>query len=144
MIYSILLINLAPVLFDCSEWYRESEARNTALQTQLDDINSKLIPQAAEILQLQDLLKKSQEASDFYRQHALQADLVPPRRRCRLVCSDADNVLTPDELINNFFGLVMIFRSAIAPSNAYKISTLNSKLPSSKCLLHLRSFSHFM
>jgi hypothetical protein len=26
-----LLINLAPVLSDCSEWYRESEARNNAL-----------------------------------------------------------------------------------------------------------------
>ena len=62
-----LLINLAPVLFDCSEWYRESEARNTALQTQLDDINSKLIAQAAEILQMQDLLKKSQEKSEFHR-----------------------------------------------------------------------------
>jgi DNA repair exonuclease SbcCD ATPase subunit len=93
-----LLINMAPVLFDCSEWYRESEARNIALQTQLDDINSKVITQAAEILQLQDLLKKSQEKSEFYRRQAVQADLVPPRRRCRLVSSDADNVLTPDEL----------------------------------------------
>ena len=93
-----LLINLAPVLYDCSEWYRESEARNIALQTQLDDINSKVITQAAEILQLQDLLKKSQEKSEFYRQHAVQADLVTPRRRCRLISSDADKVLTPDEL----------------------------------------------
>ena len=97
-----LLINLAPVLSDCSEWYRESEARNSALRTQLDDINSKVIAQAAEILQLQDLLKTSQEKSEFYRQHAVQADLVTPRRRCRLVSSDADNVLTPDELYQQF------------------------------------------
>ena len=93
-----LLINLAPVLFDCSEWFRESEARNTALQTQLDDINSKVIAQAADILQLQDLLKTSQEKTEFYRRQAAQADLVPPRRRCRLVSSDADNALSPDEL----------------------------------------------
>ena len=47
-----LLINLAPDLFDCSEWYREPEARNSALQTQLDNIDSKVIVQAAEILHL--------------------------------------------------------------------------------------------
>jgi hypothetical protein len=95
--------------------YRESEARNSALQTQLGDINSKVIAQAAEILQLLNLLKTSQEKSEFIRQHAVQADLVTPRRRCRLVSSDAHNVLTPDDCINNFFGLVMIFQSAIAP-----------------------------
>jgi hypothetical protein len=97
-----LLINLAPVLSDCSEWYRESEARNSSLQQQLDDINSKELAHAAEILQLQDLLAKSREQTDFYRQHAMQADLVPLRRRCRLVPSDADHVLTPDELYQQF------------------------------------------
>jgi hypothetical protein len=50
------------------------------------------------IINHHDLLKKSHEKSEFYRQHAVQADLVTPRRRCRLVFSDADNVLTPDEL----------------------------------------------
>ena len=77
-----LLINLAPVLYNCSGWYHESEAHNTALQTQLDDINSKVIAQAAENQQLEDLLVKSQEKSEFYHQHAVQADLVTPRRRC--------------------------------------------------------------
>jgi len=93
-----LLQVMASYLHDCSEWYSESEARNIALQKQLDDINSKVITQAAEILQLQDLLEKSREKTEFYRRHAAKADLVPPRRRCRLVSSDADNVLTPDEL----------------------------------------------
>ena len=93
-----LLQVMGSYLYDCSQWYNEEHDRNTALQKQLDDANSKFIAQDAEILQLQDLLKKSQEQSEFYRQQAVQADLVTPRRRCRIVSSDADNVLTPDEL----------------------------------------------
>lgn len=93
-----LLQVMGSYLYDCSQWYNEEHDRNTALQKQLDDANSKFIAQDAEILQVQDLLKKSQEKSEFYRQQAVQADLVTPRRRCRIVSSDADNVLTPDEL----------------------------------------------
>ena len=54
-----LLQLMGPYIYDCCQWYNEEHDRNTALQKQLDDANSKVIAQAAEILQLQDLLKKS-------------------------------------------------------------------------------------
>ena len=82
--YDLLQV-MASYIFDCSEWYRESEVRNHILQQQLDDSNSKLLEQFnvqnAAILNLQEQLKKSQAAQDFYRRQALQADMVPPRRR---------------------------------------------------------------
>ncbi len=70
---------MASYIFDCSEWYHESEVRNLTLQQQLDDSNAKLLDQFnvqnAEILKLQDQLKTSQAAQDFYRHEALQADI---------------------------------------------------------------------
>jgi hypothetical protein len=129
---------------DCSAWYNEVYDRNSALQQQLDDLNSKMLAQDSDILNLQDQLKKSQVAQEFYRHQALKADMVPLRRRCRFVSSDADNALTLINCISNFFGLVMTFRFAIAPWNDYRFSTRNSKPHSSKCLLHLPSFSRSM
>jgi hypothetical protein len=99
--YNMLLL-MGPFLSDCSQWYDEEHARNTALQQQLDAINSKFLDQSsnhhAEICALQDLLTKSQAAQEFYRWQALQADMVPLRRRCRFVSSEADNALTPEQL----------------------------------------------
>ena len=83
---------------DCSAWYNEVYDHNIALQQQLDDLNSKMLTQDSDVLNLQDQLKKSQVAQEFYRHQALKADMVPPRRRCRFVSSDADNALTPDQL----------------------------------------------
>ena len=85
-------------IYDCCQWYNEEHDRNTGSRNNLMMPNSKVIAQAAEILQLQDLLKKSQEKSEFYRQQAVQADLIIPRRRCCLVSSDADHALMPDDL----------------------------------------------
>jgi hypothetical protein len=68
--YDLLQV-MASYIFDCSEWYRESEVRNHSLQHQLDDSNARLLKQFnvqnAEILNLQEQLKKSQAAQDFYR-----------------------------------------------------------------------------
>jgi hypothetical protein len=52
----------------------------------------------AERLKLQEQLKTSQQAQEFYRQQALQADMVPPRRSCHLVLLDADIDLSPDQM----------------------------------------------
>ena len=96
-IFDILKL-LGSSISDCSAWYHEVYDHNIALQQQLDDLNSKMLAQDSEILNLQDQLKKSQVAQEFYRHQALKADMVPPRRRCRFVSSDADNALTPDQL----------------------------------------------
>ncbi len=97
--YDLLQV-MASYLSDCSQWYNEEHACNTALQRQLDDVNSKIIAQDAEILKLQDSdwFHKCRETIEFYRKQAEQANLVPPRRRHRFVSSDADNALTPDQL----------------------------------------------
>jgi hypothetical protein len=99
--YDLLQV-MASYIFDCSEWYRESEVRNLTLQQQLDDSNAKLLEQFnvqnAEILKLQVQLKTSQAAQDFYRHQALQADMVPPRRRCRFLLPTADNALSPAQI----------------------------------------------
>ncbi len=80
----------------------EAHDRNTALHEQLDDANSKLLTQFdvhdAEILYLQDQLKKSQEAQEFYRRQALQVNLVPPRRRSCIISSAAGDALSPNQL----------------------------------------------
>ena len=68
--YDLLQV-MAPYIFDCCEWYCESEVRTLILQQQLDDSNAKLLEQFnvqnAEILNLQEQLKKSQAPQDFYR-----------------------------------------------------------------------------
>ncbi len=72
------------------------------MQQQLDDSNAKLLEQFnvqnAEILNLQEQLKKSQAPQDFFRWQALQADMVPPRRRYRFVPTDSDLALSPAEI----------------------------------------------
>ncbi len=99
--YALLQV-MAPYISDCSERHRESEIRNRTLQQQLDASNSKLLEQFhaqnAEILKLQEQLKKSQAAQEFYCKQAIQADLVPPRRRCRFVSPDADINLSPTQI----------------------------------------------
>ena len=99
--YALLQV-MASYTFDCSEWHCESEVCNMTLQQQLDDSNAKLLEQFnvqnAEILNLQEQLKKSQAAQDFYRRQALQADMVPPRRRYRFVPTDNDLALSPAEI----------------------------------------------
>ena len=67
---------------DCSAWYNEVYNRNIALQQQLDDLNSKMLAQDFEILNLQDQLKKCQVAQEFNRQQDLKADMIPPRHHC--------------------------------------------------------------
>ena len=66
------------------------------MQQQLDDSNAKLLEQFnaqnAEIIKLQDQLQKSQAAQEFYRHHALQADMIPPCRRCRFILPNADDL----------------------------------------------------
>jgi hypothetical protein len=98
--YDLLQV-MALYISDCSEWYRESEVRNLALQKQLDDSNTKLLEQLhvpnAEILQLQAQLEKSKAAQDFYRQQAQQADLVPPNRRSRAIISADDIALSQEQ-----------------------------------------------
>jgi hypothetical protein len=93
---------MASNISDCSEWYCESEVLNLSLQRQLDESNAKLLEQFnvqnAVVLKLQDQLKKSQAAQDFYCRQALQADLVPPRCLCCFVSPDAGIALSPDQL----------------------------------------------
>jgi hypothetical protein len=93
---------MGPYLTDCLEWFNEEVDHNAAGRKQLDEANAKLITQFdvqnAEILKLQDELTVSREKQDFYRRQAEKADLVPPFRRRRLVTTDSDNALTPDQL----------------------------------------------
>lgn len=93
-----LLHVLLPYFHDCSQWYRESDARNTALQQQLDGLNSKLLTQDSEILSLQNQLKTSQAAQEFYHQQALKADMVLPLHSSRLVSPPDEIALFPDQL----------------------------------------------
>ena len=57
-----------------------------------------MLAQDSKILNLQDHLQKSHVAQELYSHQALKADMVPPRRRCYLVSSDADNAFAPDQL----------------------------------------------
>ncbi len=128
-IYDMLQL-MGPYLCNCSQWYDEEQAHNTALQQQFDAVNSKLLDQSsihnAEIFALQGLLAKSQEAQEFYIRQALQVDMVPPRRRHRFVSSEADNAL-----ISNCCWLVMIFSFVIAPLRCCRFSRLSSIVQSS-------------
>ena len=55
-------------------------------------VNSKLLEQAstheAQISALQSLLTKNQDAQEYYCRQALPFDMVPPRRRHRVVSSE--------------------------------------------------------
>ncbi len=72
--------------------YQEADNRTIVLQQQLDDSNAKLLAQFeaqnAEILKIEDQLKKHQAISDFYRAQAIQAGVVPSIRRSRPISSD--------------------------------------------------------
>ena len=95
---SDLLHLMGPYLSDCSEWYREAQDRISALQTQLDETNSKLISQFeaqnAQILTIQDELKLNIVGQEFYRQQAEKGQMVPPHRRRRHI-STAGSAPTP-------------------------------------------------
>jgi hypothetical protein len=120
--YDLLQV-MASYIFDCSEWYRESEVRNHSLQHQLDDSNAKLLEQFnvqnAEILNLQEQLQKSQAAQDFYRQPALQADVVPLVVAIALFQQTMTLLFRPLKFITICFWLAMIFKFAIAPWSGY-------------------------
>ncbi len=87
-----------------SDWFRlyqEAHSWNIVLQQQLDDSNAKLLAQFevqnAEILKLEDQIKKSQAVSDFYRDQAMKAGVVPFPRRSRNV-SSYDETFTLEQL----------------------------------------------
>ncbi len=50
------------------------------------------------IRNLQEQIKKSQAAQDFYHRQALQADLVPPRRHYRFVPKESVLALSPAQI----------------------------------------------
>ena len=87
---------------DCVRLYQEAHNRNIVLQQQLDDSNTKLLAQSeahnAQILKTDDLLKKSQTVSDFYREQAMKAGVVPSPCRSRPI-SSADEHLTTEQLL---------------------------------------------
>jgi len=87
---------------DCVRLYQDAHNRNIVLQQQLDDANAKLLAQFevqnAEILKLEDQLKKSQAVSDFFRAQAMKAGVVPSLRRSRSISSD-DEHLTQAQLL---------------------------------------------
>jgi hypothetical protein len=117
--YDLLQV-MASYIFDCSEWYRESEVRNLTLQQQLNDLNSKLLDQFnvqnAEILKLQDQLKTSQAAQDFYRHQALQAEMIPPGQVVAVASFyQTPMIFRPLKFTNNCFWLAMTSTFAIAP-----------------------------
>ena len=76
---------------------RLSEVCNRTLQQQLDDSIAKLLEQFnvqnAQILKMQDQLQNIKAAQDFYSHQALQADMIPPRRRCSFSLPNADDLL---------------------------------------------------
>ena len=123
--YALLQV-MAPYISDCSERHRELELRNFTLQQQLDESNSKLLErfyvQNAEILKLQEQLKKSQAAQEFYRQQAMQADLVPPCRRCRFVSLDADINLSPTRIYQQLILACNDIPILIVPWSGYSSS----------------------
>jgi hypothetical protein len=87
---------------DFVQMYQNAEKSTIVLQQQLDDANAKLLAQFevqnAEILKLEDQLKKSQAVSDFYREQAVKAGVVPSLRRSHSISSDNDH-LTKEQLL---------------------------------------------
>jgi hypothetical protein len=82
--------------------YQKADNRTIVLQQQLDDANATLLAQFevqnAEILKLEDQLKKSQAVSDFHREQAMKAGAVPSLRCSRSISSD-DEHLTQEQLL---------------------------------------------
>jgi hypothetical protein len=87
---------------DCEKFYHEARNQSVSCQQQLDEVNAKLLAQFevqnAEILKLEDQLKKSQAVSDFFRAQAMKAGVVPSLRRSRSISSD-DEHLTQAQLL---------------------------------------------
>ena len=75
-IYDILQL-MSSSISDCSACNNVVYDCNNALQQQLEDLNSKLLGQDSDILNLEDPLKKCQTDQEFYRQQALTANMVP-------------------------------------------------------------------
>ena len=85
---------------DLVRLYQKADNSTIVLQQLLDDANTNLLAifevQNAEILKLEDQLKKSQAVSDFYRAQAMNAGVVTSLRRSRPFSSD-DEPLTPEQ-----------------------------------------------
>ena len=81
--------------------YQDTCARNIVLQQQLDDSNAKLLTQFeiqnTKILELEDQRKNEKAVSDFYREQAMKAGVIPFLRRSRTI-SSSDEHLTPEQL----------------------------------------------
>jgi hypothetical protein len=84
----------------CVCLYQEAHDRNIVLQQQLDGSNAKLLAQFelevhhADILQLDDQLKKSKAVSDFYSEQAMKAGVVSSPCRSHPISSDDDKLTT--------------------------------------------------
>ncbi len=102
-----LVYLLGQNISDCVRLYQEAHNRNIVLlQQQLDSISnffSKLLAQFevqnAEILKHDDQLKKSQTVSDFYREQAMKADVVPFPCCSRPISSDEEHLTTEQLLL---------------------------------------------
>jgi hypothetical protein len=71
---------------------------------------------------LQEQLKKSQAAQEFYCKQAMQADLVPPRRRCHFVSPDADMNLSPTQIYQQLILACNDIPILIVPWSGYSSS----------------------
>ena len=103
---------------DCEKFYHDARNQSVSCQQQLDEVNAKLLAQFeiqnAEILKLQDELEQNKIKSNFYRQQAAQADMIPPHRRRRTVHSVDNLALSPDQLYQQ----VLFDRDALAHRDA--------------------------
>jgi hypothetical protein len=116
-IYDMLQV-VSSFFTDCEQSFHEARARTVSVLQQLDEVNAKLLAnfevQNAEILKLQDELEQRTIKSDFYRQQAAQADMIPPQRRRRTVHSVYNLTLSPDQLYQQ----VLFDRDALAHRDA--------------------------
>ena len=98
---------------ECALLYQDAYDRNIILTKQLDDTNAKLLAQFevqnADIISLQDELKKTKIKLDFYQQQAEKAHLVPAKLRKRFVPPAADIALSHEQL----YQLVLLARDDI-------------------------------
>jgi DNA repair exonuclease SbcCD ATPase subunit len=116
-IYEMLQV-VSSFFTDCEKSFHEARTRTVSVQQQLDEVNAKLLAQFevqnAEILKLQDELEQSTIKSEFYRQQAEKADMIPPHRRRRTVHSDDTLALSTDQLYQQ----VLFDRDALAHRDA--------------------------
>mmetsp|Transcript_50366 Transcript_50366/g.105135 ORF Transcript_50366/g.105135 Transcript_50366/m.105135 type:complete len:316 (-) Transcript_50366:270-1217(-) len=116
-IYEMLHL-ISSFVTDCEKFYQHAHARTISVQQQLDEANAKLLAQFelqnAEILNLQDELGKSKLKTDFYRQQAEKAQVVPSYLRRRMIIPASDLALSTDQLYQQ----VLFDRDAIAQRDA--------------------------